>query len=185
MFAECIYPPACLGAPNPELNNQFFNKDRTMDLAKAIFTNTTSPCATHLAFRNHSRLCHACNATSKRQGVARCNVCPERGLTIFLMIFGLLLTVGVIVFLVASAIQDAGKIKLSQSIQKILLNYLQVIAFAQAFPLRWPTFLENLFEFQGAISTVGEHLLSPDCLSTTTSAAELFYSVRYRVMIDD
>ena len=36
--------------------------------------------------------------------------------------------------------------------------------FAQAFPLRWPRFLEDLFAFQGAISTVGE------------SAAELFYS---------
>jgi hypothetical protein len=52
---------------------------------------------------------------------------------------------------------------------------LQVIAFAQAFPLRWPRFLEDLFAFQGAISTVGEHLLSPDCLSTE-SAAEPFYS---------
>ena len=52
---------------------------------------------------------------------------------------------------------------------------MQVIAFAQAFPLRWPRFLEDLFAFQGAISTVGEHLLSPDCLSTE-SAAELFYS---------
>ena len=52
---------------------------------------------------------------------------------------------------------------------------MQVIAFAQAFPLRWPRFLEDLFAFQGAISTVGEHLLSPDCL-LTESAAELFYS---------
>jgi len=33
-----------------------------------------------------------------------------------------------------------------------------------------------MFEFQGAVSTLGEHLLSPDCLSTTQSAAELFYS---------
>jgi hypothetical protein len=51
-----------------------------------------------------------------------------------------------------------------------------VIAFAQKFPLRWPQFLEDLFEFQGAISTIGEHLLNPDCLSTARSPAELFYS---------
>jgi len=82
---------------------------------------------------------------------------------------------GVISFLVYSAIGDRGTIKLSGSIQKIFVNYLQVIAFAQAFPLRWPRFLEDLFAFQGAISTVGEHLLSPDCLSTE-SAAELFYA---------
>ena len=36
--------------------------------------------------------------------------------------------------------------------------------------------LEFLFEAQGAISTVGEHLVNPDCLSTDTSAAELYYS---------
>jgi len=92
------------------------------------------------------------------------------------MVLGCLITFSVIFFLVASAISDAGKIKLSESIQKIVLNYLQVIAFAQKFPLRWPRFLEDLFEFQGAISTVGEHLLSPDCLSNTGTAAELFYS---------
>ena len=78
-------------------------------------------------------------------------------------------------FLEETKFKDAGKIKLSDGIQKIFLNYMQVIAFAQAFPLRWPVFLEDLFEFQGAVSTVGEHLLSPDCLSTA-SAAELFYS---------
>jgi hypothetical protein len=181
MFSKCIYPPACLGAPNPKFENQYYNNDnRTVDLAmvSTLYNTTTkiTTCATQLAFRNQSRLCYACNATSRRQGTARCDVCPSRGLTIALMILGILITIGVISFLVYSAIDDAGTIKLSGSIQKIFLNYLQVIAFAQAFPLRWPRFLEDLFAFQGAISTVGEHLLSPDCLSTTESPAELFYS---------
>ena len=92
-----------------------------------------------------------------------------------LIILGVIIMFGVISFLVYSAIGDRGTIKLSGSIQKIFVNYLQVIAFAQAFPLRWPRFLEDLFAFQGAISAVGEHLLSPDCLSTE-SAAELFYA---------
>jgi hypothetical protein len=180
MFAQCVYPPACLGAPNIELKNQYFESvNNRTDLALVGFpytktTNTT--CAAHLAFRKQSRLCHTCNITSRRQGVGKCETCPDRGLTIFLMILGCLITLAVIIFLVASAISDAGKIKLSESIQKITLNYLQVIAFAQKFPLRWPRVLVDLFEFQGAISTVGEHLLSPDCLSTTTSPAELFYS---------
>ena len=92
------------------------------------------------------------------------------------MVLGFFIAVGIVVFLVVSAIKDAGKVLVSDSIQKILINYLQVIAFAQKFPLRWPQFLEDLFEFQGAISTIGEHLLNPDCLSATRSAAELFYS---------
>ena len=41
---------------------------------------------------------------------------------------------------------------------------------------RWPPELEFLFEAQGSISTVGEHLVNPDCLSTTASAAELYYN---------
>ena len=47
---------------------------------------------------------------------------------------------------------------------------------AADFPLHWPPELEALFDFLGAFSTVGGNLLNPDCLSTTTSAAELFYS---------
>ena len=179
MFAKCIYPPACLGAPNPAFTKRYFDDNET-DLATIRFnsiTNTsTTNCATHLAFRNQSRLCHMCNRTSKRKGVARCDICPDPAQTIGLMILGVIVAIGVVVFLVVSAIQDAGKVLVSDSIQKILINYLQVISFAQKFPLRWPRFLENLFEFQGAISTIGEHLLNIDCLSTTHSAAALFYS---------
>jgi hypothetical protein len=137
-------------------------------------TNTTSNCAIHLAYRHQSRLCHACNATSKRKGIARCDVCPDSAQTIGLMVLGFFIAIAIVVFLVVSAIKDAGNVLVSDSIQKILINYLQVTAFAQKFPLRWPRFLEDLFEFQGAISTIGEHLLNPDCLSTTRSAAELF-----------
>jgi len=64
----------------------------------------------------------------------------------------------------------------SEMILKILLNYFQVANMARVFPLHWPPELEALFDFQGAFSTVGGNLLNPDCLSTTTSAAELFYS---------
>ena len=60
--------------------------------------------------------------------------------------------------------------------QKILINYLQVAALFNAFPLRWPAEVELLFEAQGAVSTVGEHLVNPDCVRTTQTAAEWYYS---------
>jgi hypothetical protein len=41
--------------------------------------------------------------------------------------------------------------------------------------LHWPKELEGLFDFQGAISTAGEHILSPDCSVQGISPAELFY----------
>jgi hypothetical protein len=47
---------------------------------------------------------------------------------------------------------------------------------ARSFPLRWPQALEGLFDFQGAFSTVGDHLVNPDCVSDTATAAELVYN---------
>ena len=91
------------------------------------------------------------------------------------MVLGLFVALLVLCFLVGGAIKDAGKQALSSAVQKILLNYLQVAALATAFPLRWPPALEGLFEFQGAVSTVGESLINPDCVTTSSSSADLFY----------
>ena len=79
-------------------------------------------------------------------------------------------------FIAGTAIASAGKQELSESVQKILLNYFQVAAMIRMFPLRWPPAIESLFDFQGAFSTVGDHLVNPDCVTTSASAAELFYS---------
>ena len=47
---------------------------------------------------------------------------------------------------------------------------------ARAFPLRWPAALEFLFDVQGAVSTLGEHLINPDCVADAPSAADLFFA---------
>ena len=57
-----------------------------------------------------------------------------------------------------------------------MFNFLQAAALAAGFPLHWPKELETLFDFQGAISTAGEHILSPDCSVQGVSAASLFYA---------
>ena len=51
-----------------------------------------------------------------------------------------------------------------------------MVTLFNGFPLRWPKEIELLFEAQGAVSTVGEHLVNPDCLVHSTSAATLYYS---------
>ena len=81
------------------------------------------------------------------------------------MILGVLVVLGALVFIAGTAIQDAGNQDPSESVQKILINYLQVAALARAFPLRWPAALQGLFEFQGAVSTLGDHLVNPDCVA--------------------
>lgn len=176
-FVECTsYPPACLGAPNRALANRFYSESR-VDLAMIEKDNNqTTTCSVALGFRNTSRLCHTCNATSRRLGIGRCTKCPDSGQNWGLMALGCIVALFVLVFIVGSTIRDAGKQTLSSAVQKIILNYLQVAALAQAFPLRWPRQLETLFEFQSAVSTVGEALINPDCVTTSSSAAQLFYS---------
>ena len=169
MFVECLYAPACLGGANALLVSRH-PEAAVSSLQRNMTCNMT------LGFRNTSRLCHTCATAFKRQGTNRCAECPNQGDNWGLMLLGFVLLLGVLAFLVGEAINDAGKQYLSDSIQKILLNYLQVVTLFNAFPLRWPAELEILFEAQGAISTVGEHLVNPDCITTSSSAAELYYS---------
>ena len=184
-FAECLYAPACLGAPNRALERRYFSEDG-VDLAMVGLGNASSSsspsssrssttCSTSLGFRNQSRLCHACNATSRRESNNRCTKCPDAQQNWGLIVLGFFVALLVLCFLVGGAIADAGKQTLSSAVQKILLNYMQVAALATAFPLRWPPALQSLFEFQGAVSTVGESLINPDCVTTSSSAADLFY----------
>ena len=63
-FSKCLYPPACLGAPNPAFQGQY-ESDNGTDLAMAGAANAT--CATHLGFRQESRLCHTCSSTNRRK----------------------------------------------------------------------------------------------------------------------
>merc|ERR1712166_1521699 len=82
----------------------------------------------------------------------------------------------VLAYIVGDSLAQGVKIYVSASIQKIILNFLQVVTLCGGYPLRWPPALQSLFYIQGSVSTLGEHLVNIDCLSTTTSAAELYYS---------
>ena len=93
------------------------------------------------------------------------------------MLLGLLLILGMTIFIVTSTLKDVGQVKKSDSLQKIILNHFQVASFAIAFPLLWPPFLQTIFQFEGSISTLGKSLMNPECiLSQGAPAAEFFYA---------
>ena len=93
------------------------------------------------------------------------------------MLLGMLLVLGMTIFIIMSSLKDVGKVKKSDSLQKIMLNHTQVASFASAFPLLWPPFLLSIFEVQGSISTLGKSLMNPECmLSQGSPAAEFFYA---------
>ena len=179
-FIKCPFPGACLGAKNPKQEGKFYNKswidgkwvEFNFDYAQHRLT---EGCNTYYGFKQESRLCHTCVDDFKRLGRDRCSGCPTQGQNFGLLFLAvLLLTVGGIA-VAYLAIKDAGKAEQSEIIRKIMFNFLQVSALAANFPLHWPPELEALFDFQGAISTAGEHLLNPDCSVRGVSPADLFY----------
>ena len=172
-FVACLYPGACLGAPNTALLKRYKNKNESIDYAKESFPES---CNTEMGFQTGSRQCHACRIDFRRLGRARCATCPTSSNNILLLCLGVVLVIVAIVFFIKMTVADAGRTKISESIQKIIINYLQVITIFAGFPLRWPKIMESLFDFQGSISTVGDHFLNPDCASNYSSAVELFYA---------
>lgn len=174
VFAECLYPPACPGAANPSLQNRFID-DNGIDLAKAMSLNRSNTCASELGFKSESRLCHACKPRHQRYRVNQCAKCPERGANIGLLFLGVIVVCGLIAYIVRSRLRKRGRKHLHQSVKKIMVNYLQVISLARWFPLRWPESLSTLFEVQGALSTLGDHIFSMNCISDLSSAADIFY----------
>ena len=127
-FAECLFAPACLGGVNKLLVARH---------PEAAAEHRNRTCNTELGFRNTSRLCHTCATGYKRKGTNRCDECPpSAGENVGLVILGVVLILLVLVYLVGDAINDSGKQSLSGSIQKIILNYLQVVTLFNGFPLR-------------------------------------------------
>ena len=177
LFAQCLYPPACPGGPNPSLAGKYLDVDGS-DLSKK---NSTG-CAVDLGFRNVSRLCHTCASNHRRKGSSECAKCPTSGQNWGLIMLGLLMIFIMLVYVVYSTLSEGETVGVSQSVKKIMLNYLQVIALARSFPLRWNGVLRTLFEVQGAISTLGDHIVNVDCISTSETAAELFYGKQVMYM---
>ena len=128
-----------------------------------------------LGIQNASRLCHTCAENHRRRGAHECAKCPSSGQNWGLIALGLLLIFCMLVYVVHMTLSEGETVVCSQSVKKIMLNYLQVIALARSFPLRWNGVLRSLFEIQGAVSTLGDHIVNVDCVSASKSAAELFY----------
>ena len=170
MFAECLFAPSCLGAPNLALIARHGEADKSPPE-----NNVT--CNVQLGFRNVSRLCHACAVGYKREGTNQCARCPKDQAGNWGLIFlGITVMLGVLAYIVGDSLSQGGVTYVSASIQKIIINFLQVVTLCNGFPLRWPPALQSLFYIQGAVSTLGDHLLNVDCLTATSSAAELYYS---------
>ena len=133
VFTECLFPPSCLGAANPLL----FERYPEAKNATTYNIGAMSSCNVPLGFNATSRLCHTCTSGYRRQGSNRCSKCPEAGANWGLILLGGLVILLVLAFIVIDTISEAGEEHLSASLQKIILNYLQVATLFGSFPLRY------------------------------------------------
>lgn len=234
-FAECPFPPACLGAPSTDdlLRGKFF-APIGMYTALRIGTNETSaaelpttqkacddlgsdrfkwdvgksacladmtyldvketcnmvlghdvlckdveggeagegsePNATHFC-----RLCDRCANQHQRESGNSCSKCPPPNENRSFLSLGAILVLLAVAFLVYLQIKNNGQGELSDGVKKILLNWLQISSMASAFPLKWPPAMQGLFVFQSVLSSVGQHLVDPDCELSIYSPADAFY----------
>ena len=59
--------------------------------------------------------------------------------------------------------------------QTVIINYMQLNSLIAGMDVPWPDALGHIFNAQSVMSTIGEHLISPDCELKTINAADLAY----------
>ena len=97
----------------------------------------------------------------------KCSKCPALANSIIYLFLGITAgTVAVCIF-ARLVMEGAGSDRLTGAVQKILLNYIQLIGSIGSVPAKWPFFAEQTMKLTGAISTLGEHLFPVDCLLPT------------------
>ncbi len=186
-FTECRFPAACLGAPNKALKGLFdtcaSDKDTTRQCDPSQ-VDSPEGCNEEAGFQRFCgsgricRLCSRCRPGFQRsaQGVGfRCDQCPPRSQNKWRMIAGSVVAILFVLFLVKLGMADVLEGNPSDAMNRILLNFLQVVSIFVAFPLKWPTALLEIFKVSQVISVIGESLVNPDC-ELNYSPSQLFYA---------
>lgn len=105
-------------------------------------------------------------------GSGICDKCPENAAENVLRIAGMsLLAVLIVVLLVYSTLRGKGKLKQSDATKRILLSYLQLLAFAKAFKLKWPEPVDHMFSASEAVAEAHTSAISVDCAFTQKGAS--------------
>ena len=91
------------------------------------------------------------------------------GVGFFIMVVG----TSILIYMTIKA--EGSKEETSDSVKKILLNFLQMVSLAAGLPLQWPAELVTMFDGMSTLSSAGSSLLIPDCELTHFRPADAFY----------
>ena len=181
-FSECMFPLACLGGKNLALRGKFVANgvDYAMKDSEEMCNNDLgyeTTCSRDEG-NNRCRLCATCKMGYRHKdvsGILRCDKCPDAVANKGLLILGVLVVALVMCVMVFDHIGTGGRKSLHQMQKVIIINYLQMTFMIANMDVPWHDPMMGVFDFQGAISTIGEHLLNPVCELQDTSAAEIAY----------
>jgi hypothetical protein len=137
VFRKCLYPPACLGKPNPEeFGTQF----------EALWSslNATEKCNEMLGHDANSFLCADCLPSYSHSGfssnILTCSKCPEQGSNALVLVGLGLLVSAVVLIMMCLKFRGARQVKIKaahSTLKRIVLSHLQVIGVVMALDVPW------------------------------------------------
>ena len=128
------------------------------------------------------RLCSSCREGYARSSPYTCAPCPEgRAAELFFALAMFAAVAGMCAMITVQLSNgDARNECVSDAIQKIIVNWLQIVSIAAAFPLKWGPQLEGMFATFAFVSTGGTtNLLSIGCLLNSGATSSGGNVLRY------
>jgi hypothetical protein len=186
MFAECLYPPACLGANNPVLEGTYFDAQGN-DLAATssvdqITTrnnsrNTSSsngPCNEKQGYRSGSTLCQACIDGFARSATSRCTSCTEGKSFLYVFYTGVFFLIAGFITLIVLKLKsfssqqgfDAERRRKAthSTLKRIMLTHMQTITLVLGLTIPWPRLMLDALSVLSSVSSFAESANSLECL---------------------
>jgi hypothetical protein len=182
VFAECLFPPACLGGRNPDLLDRY-------PKAAAIstpYSPLNGTCNVALGFRNTSRLCQTCASGYSRTSQSTCvacnnNVDGSKSIIVVLAAVGmLLLFIGMNVLRMRSFRSfDAQRRRksLHSTIKRIVLSHIQMIGIVLGLSVPWPTLMREVLQTTSSVASFSEGVNGFECLYQDMDHAKFYNGV--------
>jgi hypothetical protein len=127
----------------------------------------SSPCNVFAGYTG--KRCKSCMIGYMKQFDGTCAVCPSLEFAWLILIGSLLAGFIFLAVFVKVTMAGAGSDKKSGAVQKILLNFLQLVAGVSAVPAKWPFYSKSIMASYGSVSMLGDELFPIDCMMPKNS----------------